>query len=93
LVSASAEGTAAGAGLAKMNENLSSLNNMYESQLAQLEANKALFAGMGELVQNLNDSIEDTKVYKENISELAKNLASLNTVYGNMLNAMGGGRS
>jgi gliding motility-associated protein GldL len=93
LVSASAEGTAAGAGLAKMNENLSSLNNMYESQLAQLEANKELFAGMGELVQNLNDSIEDTKVYKENISELAKNLASLNTVYGNMLNAMGGGRS
>jgi hypothetical protein len=66
---------------------------MYESQLAQLEQNKALFAGMGELVTNLNESIEDTKVYKENISELAKNLASLNTVYGNMLNAMGGGRS
>ena len=58
-----------------------------------LEKNKELFEGMGDLVQNLNDSIEDTKVYKENISELAKNLASLNTVYGNMLNAMGGGRS
>ncbi|MDA0728821.1 MAG: gliding motility protein GldL [Bacteroidetes bacterium] len=93
LVQASSEGTQAGAGLARMNENLSSLNTMYESQLQQLEQNKALFAGMGELVQNLNDSIEDTKVYKENISELAKNLASLNTVYGNMLNAMGGGRS
>ena len=48
---------------------------------------------MGELVKNLNDSIDDTKVYKETISELAKNLASLNTVYGNILNAMGGGRS
>ena len=58
-----------------------------------MEQNKALFEGMGELVKNLNDSIDDTKVYKENISELAKNLASLNTVYGNMLNAMGGGRS
>ena len=66
---------------------------MYESQLQQLEQNKQLFEGMGALVQNLNDSIDDTKVYKENISELAKNLASLNTVYGNMLNAMGGGRS
>ena len=93
LVNASAEGAATGAGLAKMNENLNSLNDMYESQLQQLEQNKQLFEGMGALVQNLNDSIDDTKVYKENISELAKNLASLNTVYGNMLNAMGGGRS
>ena len=93
LVNASTEGASAGDGLAKMNENLNSLNSMYEGQLAQLEQNKELFEGMGDLVQNLNDSIEDTKVYKENISELAKNLASLNTVYGNMLNAMGGGRS
>ena len=93
LVTASSEGASAGDGLAKMNENLNSLNSMYEGQLAQLEKNKELFEGMGDLVQNLNDSIEDTKVYKENISELAKNLASLNTVYGNMLNAMGGGRS
>ena len=93
LVKASAEGASTGAGLAKMNENLNSLNDMYELQLAQMHENKELFEGMGELVKNLNDSVEDTKVYKENISELAKNLASLNTVYGNMLNAMGGGRS
>ena len=93
LVKASAEGANTGAGLAKMNENLTSLNDMYEGQLQQMQQNKELFSGMGELVKNLNDSVEDTKVYKENISELAKNLASLNTVYGNMLNAMGGGRS
>ena len=93
LVQASSEGAQTGAGLAKMNENLNSLNSMYEGQLQQLEQNKELFQGMGELVQNLNDSIEDTKVYKENISELARNLASLNTVYGNMLNAMSGQRS
>ena len=93
LVKASAEGASTGAGLAKMNENLNSLNDMYEGQLAQMQQNKELFEGMGELMKNLNDSVEDTKVYKENISELAKNLASLNTVYGNMLNAMGGGRS
>ena len=93
LVKASAEGASTGAGIAKMNENLNSLNDMYEGQLAQMQQNKELFEGIGELVKNLNDSVEDTKVYKENISELAKNLASLNTVYGNMLNAMGGGRS
>ena len=93
LVKASAEGASTGAGLAKMNENLNSLNDMYEGQLAQMHQNRELFEGIGELMKNLNDSVEDTKVYKENISELAKNLASLNTVYGNMLNAMGGGRS
>ena len=93
LVKASAEGASTGEGIAKMNENLNSLNDMYEGQLAQMQQNKELFEGIGELVKNLNDSVEDTKVYKENISELAKNLASLNTVYGNMLNAMGGGRS
>ena len=93
LVKASAEGASTGAGLTKMNENLNSLNDMYEGQLAQMHQNKELFEGIGELMKNLNDSVEDTKVYKENISELAKNLASLNTVYGNMLNAMGGGRS
>ena len=92
LVKASAEGASTGAGLAKMNENLNSLNDMYEGQLAQMQQNRELFEGIGELMKNLNDSVEDTKVYKENISELAKNLASLNTVYGNMLNAMGGGR-
>ena len=93
LVKASAEGASTGAGLAKMNENLNSLNDMYEGQLAQMHQNRELFEGIGELMKNLNDSVEDTKVYKENISELAKNLASLNTVYGKMLNAMGGGRS
>jgi len=68
---------------------LTSLNDMYGAQLDQLKVNSELYSGMGQLVQNLNDSVEDTKLYKENIAELSKNLASLNTVYGNMLNAMG----
>jgi hypothetical protein len=51
-----------------------------------------MFGDMGALVKNLADSVEDTKLYKENISELAHNLKSLNTIYSNMLNAMGSGR-
>jgi hypothetical protein len=47
-----------------------------------------MFEGMGEMLTNLKNSVEDTKRYKENISELSDNLAKLNTVYGNMLNAM-----
>ena len=83
----------AGDNLQRMNANLDSLNNMYEMQLEQLKENKALFDGMGELIKTLNDSVEDTRAYKEHIAELAQNLATLNTVYGNMLNAMGGSRS
>ena len=68
---------------------LSMESKMYGTQLEQLKVNSELYAGMGALVQNLNDSVEDTKLYKENIAELSQKLASLNTVYGNMLNAMG----
>ena len=89
LVGSAEAGASVGHHMEQMTSNLSALNAMYEGQLAQLEQNKALYAGMGELVQNLNDSVEDTKLYKDNIAELAKNLASLNTVYSNMLNAMG----
>jgi hypothetical protein len=32
--------------------------------------------------------VDDTRRYKDNIAELSDNLAKLNTVYGNMLNAM-----
>ncbi|MDA0913144.1 MAG: gliding motility protein GldL [Bacteroidetes bacterium] len=78
-----------GAAMQQMSDNLTSLNDMYAGQLKQLQMNSQLYSSMGELVQNLNDSVEDTKSYKENIAELAKNLSSLNTVYSNMLNAMG----
>jgi len=93
LVGSKEAGASAGKNLERMNTNLDSLNAMYEMQLQQLEANKELYSGMGELVKTLNDSVEDTKAYKEHIVALAENLASLNTVYGNMLNAMGNKRS
>jgi hypothetical protein len=43
---------------------------------------------MSTLITNLNDSVENTTKYKEEISKLAVNLNALNTVYGNMLTAM-----
>jgi gliding motility-associated protein GldL len=92
LTSHAEEGKAAGVHLQKMTENLSALNNMYELQLTELEKSRVMFGDMGALVKNLADSVEDTKIYKENISELAKNLKDLNTVYSNMLNAMGTAR-
>ena len=83
--------------LKKVTDNLSSLNSVYEMQLEQTSnSNKVsseMFSNMQQLVENLNDSVEDTKRYKENIAELSTNLESLNTVYGNMLSAMNVTRS
>ena len=40
------------------------------------------------MMQNLTDSVDDTRMYKENMAMLSKNLTDLNAVYGNMLKAM-----
>lgn len=85
-------GRSAGEGLKQMSQNLSALNEMYEMQLRssreKLEAANKMFEGMGEMMTNLKNSVDDTKRYKENIAVLSDNLAKLNTVYGNMLAAM-----
>lgn len=78
--------------LNKVSGNLSELNNVYEMQLKgasdHLKASEEMYAGISELMTNLHSSLEDTRKYKETMSELTTNLASLNTVYGNMLSAM-----
>jgi gliding motility-associated protein GldL len=85
-------GKTAGESLKKLTGNLNKLNEAYELQLSgsvdHLKASNKAFEGIDELLKNLRESVEDTKRYKENISELSTNLSSLNTVYGNMLNAM-----
>jgi gliding motility-associated protein GldL len=85
-------GKNAGESLSRMSQNLSALNEMYELQLRssreKLEAANQMFEGVGELLTNLRNSVDDTKRYKDNIAQLSDNLSKLNTVYGNMLNAM-----
>ncbi|MBK9146286.1 MAG: gliding motility protein GldL [Flavobacteriales bacterium] len=85
-------GRHAGEGLRQMSQNLTALNEMYELQLKtsreKLEAANQMFEGMGEMMTNLRNSVDDTKRYKENIAALSDNLQKLNTVYGNMLSAM-----
>jgi hypothetical protein len=53
-----------------------------------MKANEEMFTGINELMSNLHASLDDTRKYKETMSELTNNLESLNTVYGNMLSAM-----
>jgi hypothetical protein len=53
-----------------------------------MRSNEEMLSGITELMTNLHSSLDDTKKYKETMSELTNNLESLNTVYGNMLSAM-----
>lgn len=62
------------------------LANSYKSASATLTS---VNASNEVLLANLNSTVEDTKKYKEEVGKLAKNLSSLNTIYGNMLTAMG----
>ena len=92
LNEAAASGADTGAEMTKMATTLGQLNESYASQLQgsqqQAETMQSMYSGITELMTNLSDSVEDTKRYKENISELSTNLSALNNVYGNMLTAM-----
>ncbi len=73
-------------------KNLAALNAIYELQLQDsnkhLKETAKFYDGINELMSNLNSSLDDTRRYKDEVAKLAKNLSSLNTVYGNMLSAM-----
>lgn len=73
-------------------KNLSALNAVYELELqdssAHLKSMNKFYSNLSLTMQNFNESMEDSKQFKEEVGRLAKNLASLNAVYGNMLTAM-----
>ena len=60
----------------------------YKDLLAHLEATQGFQKQVADMMQNLSASVEDTKLYRENMAMLAQNLTDLNNVYGNMLKAM-----
>ncbi|MEE4198475.1 MAG: gliding motility protein GldL [Bacteroidales bacterium] len=75
-----------------LNKNLSALNSVYELQMQNtnehVESSKTVFNEMDVLMNNLKESVDETKAYKEEISKLNSNLTALNAIYGNMLSAM-----
>jgi gliding motility-associated protein GldL len=92
LTSNTADGASFGEQMQKVSTNLAALNNVYELQLqgssAHLEATQGFQKQVADMMQNLSASVEDTKLYRENMALLAQNLTDLNNVYGNMLKAM-----
>lgn len=73
-------------------KNLSALNAVYELELqdssAHLKAMNKFYSSLAGTMQNFNESLDDSRQFKEEVGKLSRNLASLNAVYGNMLTAM-----
>lgn len=86
------EGKSYGEQLSVMSKKLAELNSIYDLQLegsrGVVDSTKQYFNSVNALMQNLSDSVADTKRYKDEIAQLGNNLEALNTVYGNMLSAM-----
>ncbi len=77
---------------ARYKENLNQLNKIMEMQLKtstdQVESTSKIHESMNQFLQNLNASAQQTAKFKEEVDSMAKNIAALNKVYGNMLSAM-----
>lgn len=73
-------------------KNLSALNAVYELELqdssSHLKSMNKFYQNLALTMNNFNESLDDSKQFKEEVGRLAKNLASLNSIYGNMLSAM-----
>ena len=78
--------------LQSMSKSLGSLKALQEADFSgtadQVKAMSNFYTKLNSAMATLSDSLEDTKVYKDQLASLNKNLGSLNSVYGNMLNAM-----
>jgi len=77
-----------------LTKNLGSLNTIYELELQDtnnhLKAMNQFYGNLTEASKAMQGSADDAKKTQEQIGLLAKNLSSLNNVYGNMLSAMQG---
>jgi len=86
------EGDAYSSKLGTLNSNLAALNTVYELQVKNLnehvESSNQYFGGLKGVVDNINETIEHTKKLNSGVQELETNIASLNSIYGNMLSSL-----
>ena len=76
----------------KLTSNLTQLNNLYEKELhesaSHLQSMSGFYENLSHTMKNFNESLDDSKAFKDEVNKLAKNLNALNAIYGNMLSAM-----
>ena len=77
--------------LQTMSKSLGSLKALQEVDFSQtgdqISAMGNFYTKMNDAMASLNETVEDTKLYQENLSSLNRNLSGLNSVYGNVLSA------
>jgi gliding motility-associated protein GldL len=92
LNASATEGAAYNKQLQKISTNLSALNALYELHLQgsneHMHVTGKVNETMGKLMENLNKSVDNSARFRDEVDALAKNIATLNKVYGNMLSAM-----
>ncbi len=92
LVDASQGSKQYGEQIERMTKNLSSLNSVYELEIAEsnnhLKSINEFVGNLSKVVNSLADTQEHTEQFKSEIGKLSNNLTALNNVYGNMLAAM-----
>jgi gliding motility-associated protein GldL len=77
-----------------LSKNLGSLNQIYEVELSDannhLKAMNKFYSNLVSASDAMASSASDAQAAKDQIAMLAKNLSTLNSIYGNMLSAMQG---
>lgn len=80
-----------------MSKSLGSLKALQEVDFSttqqQVQTMNNFYQKINEAMAELSDTVDDTKLYRDHINSLNKNLSSLNNVYGNMLTAISTGIS
>jgi hypothetical protein len=80
--------------LQNMSKSLGSLKALQEVDFSEtgehMKSMHNFYTKMNDAMATLNETVEDTKMYKEHMESLNKNLTALNAVYGNVLSAYKG---
>ncbi len=76
--------------LSMASKNMESLNALYA---VQLESSAGHVELQNALMENLQESVQDSTKLNAEVSGLIDNMKNLNSVYGGMLSAMNGGRN
>lgn len=75
-----------------VNKNLSAINSLYEIQLKavgeQSDSIKAVNTDLVKINSSVSSSLKDVESFKDQAAKMSQQVTSLNTVYGNMLNAL-----
>lgn len=78
--------------IAGVNKNVGALNALYELQVNEtkecLESFRSVQGDMGEMLEHVSLGLDSTKLFRQEAQQLANNVASLNSIYGNMLSVV-----